>query len=177
MVDETTRGVGVLRRTLVVVVAIAAAALAATASAGTESGVVASASGGYGFSTSAADIGPFTWQFQLHADGSVNGGYNYTQVSLSTGAALTVKGPLTCAVIIGNHVWVGGIIAESSRDSLIGLNMWFQAQDNGEGANAPPDMSTTIGAGGPGTAQQYCDDHPPALFPHLIERGNLQVSS
>ena len=170
-----------LRRTLVVVVvvvvAIAAAALAATASAGTESGVVASASGGYGFSTSAADIGPFTWQFQLHADGSVNGGYNYTQVSLSTGAALTVKGPLTCAVIIGNHVWVGGIIAESSRDSLIGLNMWFQAQDNGEGTNAPPDMSTTIGAGGPGTAQQYCDDHPPALSPHLIERGNLQVSS
>jgi hypothetical protein len=167
----------VLRRTLVVVVAIAAAALATTASAGNGNGVVASASGGYGFSTGAVDVGPFTWHVRLQADGSVEGGYDYTQVSSSTGAALTVKGPLTCAVIIGNHVWVGGIIEDSSRGSLIGLNMWFQAQDNGEGANAPPDMSTTIGAGGPGTAQQYCDDHPPALFPHLIERGNLQVRS
>ncbi len=164
-----------LRRSLVV--AIAAAALTAPASAGNENGVPMSASGGYRFSTSSVDVGPFTWHVQLHADGSVDGGYDYTQVSSSTGAALTVKGPLTCAVIIGNHVWVGGIIEESSRDSLIGLNMWFQAQDSGEGANAPPDMSTTIGAGGPGTAQQYCDDHPPALFPHLIERGNLQVSS
>jgi len=167
--------VGVLRRTLVV--AIAAAAFAATASAGNENGVIASASGGYGFSTSSLDVGPFTWNAQVYADGSVDGGYNYTQVSTSTGAALTVAGPLTCVVITGNHVWVGGIIEASSRDSLIGLNMWFQAQDNGEGGNAQPDMSTTIGAGGPGTAQQYCDDHPPALFPHLIEFGNLQVSS
>jgi hypothetical protein len=167
--------VGVLRQTLVV--AIVAAAFAAAASAGNENGVVASASGGYGFSTSSVDVGPFTWHVQLQADGSVDGGYDYTQVSLSTGATLTVQGPLTCAVIIGNHVWVGGIIEESSQNSLIGLNMWFQAQDNGEGANAPPDMSTTIGAGGPGTAQQYCDDHPPALFPHLIERGDLEVRS
>ena len=164
-----------LKRTLVV--ATAAVALAATASAGTANSVVASASGGYGFRTSSVGVGPFTWHVQLHADGSVDGGYDYTQVSLSSSAALTVKGPITCAVIIVNRVWVGGIIEASSRDSLIGLNMWFQAQDNGEGANAATDMSTTIGAGGPGTAQQYCVDHPPALFPHLIERGNLQVSS
>lgn len=101
---------------------------AATASAGNENGVIASASGGYGFSTSSLDVGPFTWNAQVYADGSVDGSYNYTQVSTSTGAALTVSGPLTCAVIIGNHVWVGGIIEESSRDSLIGLNMWFQAR-------------------------------------------------
>ena len=119
----------------------------------------------------------FAWNVELHADGNVTGGYTYTQVTTSTGAALTVSGPLTCAVIIGNHVWAGGTIAASSRDSLVGLDMWFQAQDNGEGANAQADMSTTIGAGGHGTGQQYCDDHPPALFPHLIERGNLQVRS
>ena len=166
-----------LRRTGVVVVAIAAAALATTASAGNENGVVAVASGGYGFSTSSVDVGPFTWHVQIQADGNVDGAYSYTQTSSSTGAVLTAKGPLTCVVVIGNHVWAGGTIEESSRDSLIGLNMWFQAQDNGEGANAPPDMSTTIGAGGPGTARQYCDDHPPALFPHLIERGNVQVNS
>jgi hypothetical protein len=165
----------VLRRTLMV--AIGAAVLAATASAGNDEGVVASASGGYGFSTGTVEVGPFTWQVQIQADGSVSGGYTYRQVNLTTGSEITAQGPLTCAVIVGNHVWAGGIIEESNRDSLVGLNMWFQAQDNGEGANAPPDMSTTIGAGGPGTAQQYCDDHPPALFPHLVERGNLQVRS
>ncbi len=37
-------------------------------------------------------------------------------------------------------------------------------------------MSSTIGAGGAGAAQQYCDDHPPVRFPFLVERGNLQVS-
>ena len=73
-----------LRRTLVV--AIAVAAFAATASAGNENDVIASASGGYGFSTSSLDVGPFTWNAQLYADGSVDGGYNYTQASTSTGA-------------------------------------------------------------------------------------------
>jgi hypothetical protein len=38
-------------------------------------------------------------------------------------------------------------------------------------------MSTTIGAGGPGTGQQYCDDAPEPRFPFFLDRGNLQVRS
>ena len=163
-----------IRRLFAIV--IVAAALATTASAN-DSGVVQSASGGYSFSGTAAgsvfEIGPFTWNVQLHEDGTVHGRYNYTQVR--DGVQLTVSGYLTCAVIIDNNVWVGGIIEDSSRASLIGLDMWFQAEDNGEGANDPPDMSSTIGAGGPGTAQQYCNNHPAVLFPFLVEEGNLQV--
>ena len=159
-------------------VAVAAIALAAASSAGAGSnGVVASANGGYGFSGTAAGsffvIHPFTWHVQIRADGSVSGTYDYTQVR--DGVELEVSGSLHCAVILGNQVWVGGLIEKSSRESLVGLDMWFQAQDNGEGANASPDMSTTIGAGGPGTAAQYCADHPVVRFPFFLEKGNLQV--
>lgn len=163
----------------VMLLAAGALTLGAASSAGAEDGVVASASGGYGFSGTAAgsvfDVHPFTWNVQLHDDGSVHGRFNYTQVR--DGVELSAKGSLTCAVIIGNQVWVGGIIENSSRASLVGLDMWFQAQDNGEGANDPPDMSSTLGASGPGTGQQYCDDHPVVRFPFLVERGNLQVRS
>ena len=167
-----------MKRRNVLVVVASSIALVATGSAGADSnGVVASASGGYGFSGAAAGsffaIHPFTWHVQIHADDSVTGQYEYTQ--LRDGVELQVSGPLHCAVIIGNRVWVGGLIEESSRESLLGLNMWFQAQDDGEGAGAPPDMSSTVGAGGPGTAQQYCTDHPAVRFPFLLERGNLQV--
>jgi len=159
--------------------AAVALALGAASSAGAGSGVVASASGGYGFTGTAAgsvfDVQPFTWNVQVHGDGSVHGRFNYTQVR--DGVELSARGSLTCAVITGNQVWVGGIIEDSSRASLVGLDMWFQAQDNGEGANDPPDMSSTLGAGGPGTAQQYCDDHPVVRFPFLVESGNLQVRS
>ena len=162
----------------VLVVVASALALVAAGSAGAESnGVVASANGGVGFSGSAAGsffvIQPFTWHVKVRADGSVTGSYDYTQVR--DGVALQVSGPLHCATIVGNQVWVGGLIEESSRASLIGLDMWFQAQDNGEGANAPPDMSSTVGAGPAGAAAQYCADHPAVIFPFFLEQGNLQV--
>jgi len=125
----------------VLVIVASALALAAAGSAGAGSnGVLASANGGYGFSGSAAGsffaIHPFTWHVKVRADGSVTGRYDYAQVR--DGVELQVSGSLNCATILGNQVWVGGLIEESSRGSLVGLDMWFQAQDNGEGANAHP---------------------------------------
>ena len=154
--------------------------IAAPSAGGGGNGVVASASGGYGFSGTAAGstfvIHPFTFNVHVKADGTAKGHYNYTQVR--DGVELTVKGSLTCAVIAGNRAWVGGIIEKSSRESLIGLDMWFQVQDNGEpGSDETPDMSTTIGAGGPGTGQQYCDDAPEPRFPFFLSKGNIQVRS
>jgi hypothetical protein len=163
--------------------AILAAALtiAVAPSAGGEgNGVVASASGGYGFSGTAVGstfvIHPFTFNVQMKSDGSVTGHYNYRQ--FRDRVELTVKGSLTCAVIVGNRAWVGGIIEQSSRETLVGLDMWFQVQDNGEpGSDETPDMSTTLGAGDPGMGQQYCDDAPEPRFPFFLDRGNLQVRS
>ena len=163
------------------VIALAVASLATTTSAtADDNGVVASANGGYSFGAPLLggfiEVHPFAWNVKLYADGSAHGHFQYTQVR--NGVELMVRGTLTCAVITGNQVWVGGIIEDSSRENLIGLDMWFQAQDNGEpGSDETPDMSSTIGAGPPGTGQQYCDNAPVVMFPFLIEQGNLQVRS
>lgn len=163
---------------LVLVALVAALVTGASALAGGK-GVVASANGDYGFSGQAAGstfvIGPFTWNVQVKADGSTKGSFDYTQVR--DGVALSASGSLTCAFFEGDHVWVGGVIEASSRPSLVGLDMWFQARDNGEGANAPPDMSSTLGAAAAPAGQQYCDDHPVVRFPFDVSEGNLQVRS
>lgn len=167
-----------MKRASIIASLIALLVTAATALAG-GNGVVASANGDYGFSGQAAGstfvIGPFTWDVQVKADGSVKGQFDYTQVR--DGVALSASGSLTCAFIEDDHVWVGGVIEASSRASLVGLDMWFQARDNGEGANAAPDMSSTLGAAAAPAGQQYCDDHPPVRFPFLVGEGNLQVRS
>jgi hypothetical protein len=166
------------KKNLAVAVAALALLAGASATAGADEGVVASASGGYSFGGPLLggfiEVHPFAWNVTLHADGSVHGHYQYTQVR--DGVELMVRGSLTCAAIEGNQVWVGGVIEDSSRESLIGLDMWFQAQDNGEPGSGA-EMSSTIGAGPTGAGQQYCDDAPVVRFPFLIEDGNLQVRS
>ncbi len=166
------------KKSVAATVAALALAAGASATAGADEGVVASASGSYSFSGPVLggfiEVHPFAWNVTLHADGSVQGRSQYTQVR--DGVELMVRGSLTCAVIQGNHIWVGGVIEDSSRESLIGLDMWFQAQDNGEpGSGDTPDMSSTVGAGPAGAGQQYCNDAPQVRFPFLIQEGNLQV--
>ena len=165
------------RKTLVaVVLALALLGLASSAAADDDGGA-ATAKGSYAFSGPAAGsffvIDPFEWKVKRHPDGTVSGWYDYRQVR--DGVELTVAGSLSCAFFSGDRVWAGGIIEESSRPSLIGLEMWFQAQDNGKREEGSPDMSSTIGAGGPGTGQQYCIDHPAVLNPFFLERGDLKV--
>jgi hypothetical protein len=56
--------------------------------------------------------------------------------------------------------------------------MWFQVEDNGQGANNPPDWTTLLGASPEsGSAQEYCDNAPAVNFPFDIESGNIQVLS
>jgi hypothetical protein len=167
-----------VRRVIAIGIVAAAALLNVSAASGDGNGVVASASGGYGMSGTAQGstfvIQPFTFNVRVYADGSVDGRFNYTQVR--DGVALSASGSLDCATIAGNQAWVGGVIEQSSRESLIGLDMWFQVQDNGEpGSDETPDMSSTLGAGGAGTGDQYCADSPDDRFPFFLETGNLQV--
>jgi hypothetical protein len=169
-----------VRRTILIsILAGSLAALAAGGASGGASGVTAAASGSYRLVGTAAgssfDIYPFAFEVRIDVDGRVTGHYRYTQ--RRDGVELRVSGPLTCATIAGNRAWVGGVIAESSRESLRGQEMWFQVQDNGDGAESRLDMSSTIGAGGPGTGTQYCLDAPPVRFPFFVWRGNIQVRS
>jgi hypothetical protein len=137
--------------------------------------IAGSASGWYGFTGTAAgsffDVRPFYFRVKVFEDGSAKGKYHYRQ--LRDGVEITIAGSLTCGTIRGNQAWLGGVIEESNRANLIGLEMWFQVQDN---AGKEPDMSTTIGAGGPGTGTQYCIDAPVVRFPFFRDSGRLNVN-
>jgi hypothetical protein len=165
-----------VRRSIILTLVAAALLAVGGAAAGTGGGktVVGSASGWYGFTGTAAgslfDVRPFWFRVRAYGDGSADGKFSYRQVR--DGVELTVEGSLSCATIRGNQAWVGGVIEGSSRPSLIGLEMWFQVQDNGGNA---ADMSSTIGAGGPGTGKQYCVDAPVVRFPFFLDSGRLNV--
>jgi hypothetical protein len=163
-----------------IIVSLVAAALLAVGGAAAAGGsddakvVAGSASGWYGFSGTAAgsvfDVRPFWFRVTAFEDGSAKGKFSYRQVR--DGVELTVEGSLGCATIRGNQAWVGGVIEASSRANLIGLEMWFQVQDHG---GKQPDMSSTIGAGGPGTGTKYCADAPVVLNPFFLDQGRLNV--
>jgi hypothetical protein len=170
-----------VRRTILSsLLAFAAVAVLAGSASGERQGLVNLANGRYGFTGTAAgstfDIWPMTFQVRGRSDGSATGRYSYRQVR--DGVELTVSGPLTCATIRGSQAWVGGTIEESSRANLVGLDMWFQVQDNDHflRGSGGPEMSSTVGAGGPGTARAYCDAAPRVMFPFFLDRGSLFVS-
>jgi hypothetical protein len=147
---------------------------------GQANSVVASASGGSQlkihnmFGLELIDVRVYSFDAKQHADGSVTGRYNHR--SFDDGQPFYVRGPLTCLTVIGNRAWVGGLIEASSEPALVGWDMWFQVQDNGEGGGGPPDWTTLVGASPEaGSAQEYCDEAPEVLFPFDIERGNIQV--
>jgi hypothetical protein len=163
-------------RRLILIPVLAALLLAGGGATASASTIAGTAFGSYGFAGTASgsvfDVRPFSFWVIGFKDGSAVGRFDYRQVR--DGVELTAKGPLTCATIRGKQAWVGGTIAESSRPSLVGLEMWFQVQDNSIwGGN--PDMSSTLGAGGPGTGAQYCVDAPVVRFPFFLDSGFLAV--
>ena len=108
---------------------------------------------------------------RAYADGTAKGRYDYRQVR--DGVELTVKGSLTCATIRGNQAWVGGVIEESSRPSLVGLEMWFQVQDNGKRARARPTCRRRSAPAGRAPGKQYCIDAPVVRFPFFLDQRRL----
>lgn len=154
--------------------------LAAVAAPAQANAVVASASGNsqfkienmFGFEL--IDVRVFAFNVKEYADGSVSGHYEHR--SFDDGEPFYVRGPLTCLNVQGSQAWVGGLIEDSSAPGLVGAEMWFQLEDNGEGAHAEPDWTTLVGASfEEGSAQEYCDDAPEVMFPFDIEHGNIQV--
>ena len=143
-------------------------------------GNVASVSGHGFFPGSNGEPVIFSYSAHKHADGTVKGRYEYDIQSLDA----RFEGPITCLTVRDNRAWVGGIAetVESTNPNLAALEgqeMWFQAQDNGESANDPPDITTSIGVtpvGGPlGQAEAYCEAMPDPRFPQIVHEGNIQV--
>ncbi|HYP21157.1 MAG TPA: hypothetical protein VEY08_13880 [Chloroflexia bacterium] len=145
-----------------------------------DGGVIESMTGSGHFTGSNGEFVSFAHNAVKQADGSVTGHYVINLRSLDA----VFKGPITCLQVVGNRAWVGGIAESvtSSNPNLAafeGQEMWFQVADNGEGANDPPDMTTSIGltpvGGPPGQAAAYCANMPPPRTFLVVEKGNIQV--
>jgi hypothetical protein len=91
------------------------------------------------------------------------------------GSPIDVHGPVTCLTVIVNQAWIGGTVDASNDSAIVGLGAWWHVTDNGEGANAPPDITTFLGVGTLEQMQAFCDTHPPYRHPFAIDGGNIQV--
>ena len=126
----------------------------------------------FSFTAVEYDDGTFSGQFQLEIMESAVG---------STNPAITrwLQAEVTCVTVIGNEAWIGGVIRNSSIPFNVGKETRFRVEDNGQGANSPPDrMTTTTGIPQPvgsGHAQAWCTNTPQARVLNPVARGNLQV--
>ena len=76
----------------------------------------------------------------------------------------------------GNRAKIGGIVTQSSDPTIaVGSYGWFQAFDNGEGANSPPDQSSLIGFGDEAANEAFCNSPNLPRFGPWDVQGNVQV--
>jgi hypothetical protein len=121
----------------------------------------------------------FTFHVNRLPDGTAAGHYRYN----FRAAGFKVEGHVTCATTSGNQAWVSGVVDRVRTDNpafeeLLGLEMWWRSKDGGKGGNAPPDSTTGLGFGFPGTTitgESWCRDQPVALVIRAVEKGNLKV--
>jgi hypothetical protein len=129
--------------------------------------------------TEGEELTTFAFAAVRGADGQATGRWEYH----FRVAGFRVHGRVTCLSVAGNQAWIGGVVDQVVTDipdfeSLAGLEMWWRSTDNGEGAGAPPDVTTGLGFGFPGstiTAESWCLDQPAILTAREIASGNIQV--
>ena len=157
------------------------------------------ATGGYKFTIPAdfnggvfgIEIGNrLTFNAKLAADWTVDGRFNYRQTG--GGEVFDFNGRVTCfhvydtpvlerfpqiPAMTGNRAKWGGVV-ESSNDPTLpaGVFIWFQSIDNGEGANAPPDLSTLSGFGDEAANEAFCNSPNLPRFGPWDIQGNVQVN-
>ncbi len=98
-------------------------------------------------------------------------------------ASLVVHGTVTCLTSAGNVAWIGGVIDRLQSDDpadqeLVGTDIWWRVTDNGQGAAAQPDLTTSLLFTIPGvpiTALSWCTDQPMRGVERPIDNGNIQV--
>ena len=118
----------------------------------------------------------FSFDSERKADGITTGSYFYNFQA----AGFSVEGPVTCISTAGNQAWIGGTVAridspDPADQELVGVDMWWRSIDNGQGANAVPDLTTGLGFEFPGstiTAESWCLDQPAVLVLREIDQGS-----
>ncbi len=118
---------------------------------------------------------PLAFNARKDADGEVTGHFTYHQIV--EGESFNFSVDVTCMNIYdGNRAKIGGVIRHSSDPTLPpGTFAWFQAFDNGQGANAPPDRSSLIGFGNEAANEAFCNSQNLPRFGPWDVQGNVQV--
>jgi len=116
------------------------------------------------FSAVQQEVGPATGQAQV--------------VNPSTGLVADIA--IVCLNILGNRAFVGGFVTQSNLPSFTfpGDTAVFAGEDNGEGAQAPPDRITLTGFGSFPRPDCFDSGIVDILNSMLtpIEEGNIQVN-
>jgi hypothetical protein len=147
-------------------------ALAGVAFNRSNNGVVASATGS-AHRIRAEELWVLAFNAVKRADGTTTGEARIDRKDLGISWNLEV----TCLTVVGNTAWIGGII-RNARGPIIqeGTVSYFYVIDNGEGADAPPDVASAVRINDlAGRDQEFCDLRPLALPPSPIAHGNVQV--
>ena len=115
----------------------------------------------------------FTFSATKELDGTVTGQAQLERRDNRIRAHIDID----CLNVLGNVAVMSGVYTFASDLDLVGSEVLFAVQDNGEGPSAPPD-EITLAFSGLGIPCTYITD-PALLDPFLvtIESGQIQVTS
>jgi hypothetical protein len=102
-------------------------------------GVTQHVTGSAHFTNPEGSVNTFVFNVLKKADGTVKGQHT-VQVRWRGGSFW--KSDIDCMAVDGNVAVLSGTIRHSSLPQFVGLGGWFAVEDNGEGEDASPDMST-----------------------------------
>ena len=118
------------------------------------------------------DLPPETYAFEASVDatGRVRG---QIEIRFSDPAA-QIHGDVTCLAVSGTSAWIGIVVTQSDNPAAmpVGSGWWARMEDNGEGANDPPDRLSSFRPGG-GAAR--CNERRPIAMPFAWMHGNIRV--
>lgn len=125
------------------------------------------------------ELTTFSYNAIRRADGNTTGQFQFN----FRAAEVVVHGTVTCVTAAGNVAWIGGVIDwlrsdDPADQELVGTDIWWRVTDNGEGANDPPDLTTSLLftiIGVPITAESWCRDQLTRGVERPINDGNIQL--
>jgi hypothetical protein len=171
-------------RTLMLVGIVALLAVPAAGAHRTSRGVVATAEGDVNWVI--PEPNPFggevrnwlSFDARKRADGSARGHFRYKQIF--QGDTFRFRVDVTCMGIYdnGHRAKIGGVVTYSTDPTVPpGTFGWFQAFDNGEEGEGPPDRSSLVGFGDEAANEAFCNSPNLPRFGPWDVNGDIEVET
>ena len=150
------------------IAALVVMAVLVSSATGAPNPVVNSATGS-GHRISGGEFRSFSFSATRYADGTATGQAQVNVRSLDAFAHIAID----CLTVDGNIAHMSGVVTHTSDPTvfLTDEQVHFAVEDNGQGANEPPDRVTGIPENEPLT----CNDALPSSAFNNIVRGNVRV--